>query len=273
MKKLHYSWILILALGFALTACNEDETTEDIVIDEATSSQDLATMQNLMEDVESEVDLQLEELDGKGNGCAEVTVDPEDKSFPRTVTIDFGADGCLGPNGRLRRGKIIVTQNDSLPLDGSVRTATFEDFFIDNVQLEGSKTLTNNGADENGFPSFTREVMLSITYPSDSTASWNSTSTVAQVDGLDTRTRRDDLLEITGASEGVNRRGGVFSSTVLEPLLKRKACPWIESGVREVSVNDRTRTIDYGNGVCDRFALVTFSNGVTRRIRLDAWWQ
>ena len=59
-----------------------------------------------------------------------------------------------------------------------------------------------------------------------------------------------------------------FSSLIIEPLLKKRNCRWIVSGVKQITTEAGTYTIDYGDGVCNPFAIVTTPDGETKEIHL-----
>ncbi len=275
MKKHILMFVALFAFGALFTACNEDEQSSPIE-ETVITSEDVATAQNLVQDIEDEVDAQVEFRDDPSTNadpCPTVTVDPEGGSFPRTVTIDYGPDGCEGPNGRVRRGQIIVTQTALLTEAGAERTVTFVDFFIDDAQVEGTKNWTNAGPDTDGHPTLIRTVDVTITLPTDQTISWSHNHTLTWIEGANTPGLWDNVLQVEGSSSGVNRFGTAYSVTITTPLIKRKNCPWIVSGVKEITVGDSSRTLDYGDGDCDRRATVTFPNGFSREILIRAWWR
>ena len=270
MKKSVFNLLLIFSILAFFSSCQKDETT---VEENITSSEDLATMQNLLDDAEETADAEIE-LRGGGGGtntdCPTVTFEQPWGNFPNTVTIDFGTDGCVGPNGRVRKGQIVINFTDQLSNAGAIKTVTLVDFFIDEVQVEGTKTITNNGTDPDGNINFTRIVSgAKITYPDGDVATWEATHNLVQVEGGNTLTIWDNVYEITGGSNGVNRNGIPFVGEIIEPLVKKLGCIWIVAGVRTLIVNsDKTFTLDYGNGVCNRWAELTLPNGDTKTIAI-----
>jgi hypothetical protein len=67
--------------------------------------------------------------------CAEITITPNDSTYPKTITIDFG-NGCLGRDGKFRSGAIIVHLTAPLRRAGSVVTITFRNYYVNRVHLE-----------------------------------------------------------------------------------------------------------------------------------------
>ena len=273
MKKLFLLIAAFAAISLAMTSCQKEETETPAFEEDLTTNEDVATVTNLFQDTEDEADNQIETRGG-GLSCPTVTVTPDDGTFPRTATIDYGPDGCEGPNGRLRQGTIIVNQTAPMASPGATRTITFDNFFVDGVQVQGLKTITNAGTAGDNNIVFTRIVEgASLAFPDGETVTWDASHTLTQVAGADTPFLPDNVFEITGGSSGVNRNGVAFTAEITTPLIKRKNCPWIASGVRAITINGRTRTMDYGDGACDRVATVTYPNGFTREVLIRNWWR
>lgn len=267
-----------LFLGLLFTACKKEEDnqltqaeTQQIVA----AGQDQATAEDLFDDVDYQVDWAIDTRGGGGTfpDCPTVTLEPADGSYPRTLTIDFG-DGCTGLDGRTRKGQIIVTQSAAFHVAGATRVATLQNFYVDDAHIEGTRTIINQGFDAQGNITFTRTVEGGkITYPDGSQASWQSSYTLTQVEGGNTPLiLLDNVFEITGTGSGVTRNGKEYSVAVTSPLVKRRICAWVVSGVLELTLNSKTVTLDYGNGVCDRKAILTLPNGEQREILVRRWW-
>src|SRR5688572_29854918 len=64
--------------------------------------------------------------------CVVVTRD----STLKKVTLDFG-DGCVGPYGRERSGKVLIQYAASLDSRTSSREVTFDNYFVNNKKVEG----------------------------------------------------------------------------------------------------------------------------------------
>ncbi len=273
MKKLFLLFAVFAAFSLALTSCQKEEAEGPALEEDLITNEDVTTAANLFQDTEDEVDYQIETRGG-GLNCPTVTVTPDDGTFPRTVTIDFGPDGCEGPHGRIRQGMIIVNQTAPMPEPGATRTITFDNFFVDGVQVQGVKTITNQSTGGDGNIVFSRTITGgSLSYPNGDIATWEASHTLTQVAGGDTPIAIDNVFEVTGGSSGVNRNGVAFTVEITEPLVKRKNCPWLVAGVKTITVNNRTRTLDYGDGECDRIATVTYPNGFSREVLIRNWWR
>lgn len=282
MKNFAFLLLMFAGMSFAFTACNEDnEDTVDVTTEDLISTEDLTTVEDLLQDAEDEIDQLIEdglvangEIEVREDDCPSRTVVPADGTFPRTITIDYG-ESCTSPRGREKSGQIVIEQSAPMNEAGATRTTTFVEYFVDGVNLQGMGTLVNNGTDENNNPSFTSSHSHTIIYPDGDEATWEGSHTRTQIAGSDTPRIFDDVFTTIGSSSGVNRNGFAYSATILEPIVKANRCPWIVNGIRQVSRNDKTATIDYGfgNEDCDNKAQVTLPDGTTRVIRIEAWWR
>jgi hypothetical protein len=266
MKK---SLFFLFAFTLTLLAFNACRKSDDNVIhdDDVMTSEDLAANTDFSEQIDLDADLAVEERGG-GNPCPVVTFAQPEGTWPNTITIDYG-DGCTRPDGRVLKGIIVVNQTAEIRTAGAVRVVTFENFFVDDVQVEGTKTWTNNGLDAAGRFSYTKTATdMKLSFPDDTQTTWNATHTNTLTEGADTPTHLDNVWSITGNAAGVNRRDQTFSATITEPLIKRASCRWISEGVTVFTRENRTSTLDFGDGTCDRFGSLTLPNGNTISIRL-----
>jgi hypothetical protein len=199
--------------------------------------------------------------------CATVTVYPNNNTYPKTITIDFG-DSCVGPDGKLRSGKIVLHLTGPIRRSGSVLTITFVNFYLNRVHLEGSKIISN--LSENHTIKFTVQVVGGkVTFPSGRGYKYESFKYKKQIAGMDTRTPRDNVFQITGWAEIRFNNGTVVKIETVDPLIKKVACPWVSDGTLKIKVNNRVFKLDFGfphNGACDNKALLTWNNGNSQRV-------
>jgi hypothetical protein len=194
--------------------------------------------------------------------CAEITITPNDSTYPKTITIDFG-NGCLGRDGKFRTGAIIVHLTAPLRRPGSVVTITFRNYYVNRVHLEGTKVISNL-SDPPMHKWSVQVVGGKVTFPSGRGYSYQSIKVKTQVEGMDTRIVRDDVYEITGRSQTEFNSGLTITLNTESALIKKVACPWISDGKLKIKINDRVLYLDYGfptNGQCDNKALLTWNNG------------
>lgn len=267
MKK---SIVLLSALFLGAIAFNACKKSGDTTAnnDDITAAESLATNEDFSEEIDFAADIAIEERGGSG-ACPTVTLAQPWGTWPNTITIDYGTVGCDGPNGNhILKGKIIITQTGDRFTAGAERTKTFENFFVDDVQVEGTKIWTNQGTDANGDWSYTKTATITLTYPDGSSTAWNHEHTSTLIEGGDTPTHWDNVWSTTGSSTSTGSNGVAFFSNITEPLIKKATCRWISEGKIEFLRDGQTSTLDFGDGTCDRFGTLTTANGETFSIRL-----
>jgi hypothetical protein len=264
MKK---SLLCVIALLFSLAtfeSCKKsDAKADDSII---TTAEDLSANEDYAEQVDVDADLVIEER-GLGD-CPTVTFAQPEGTWPNTITLDFGAS-CTRPDGRVLSGKVIINQTAEIRTAGAVRTITHDNFVIDGVKVEGTRTWTNEGQNAAGQWVYSKTATdMKLTFEDGTSATWNKVRTSTLVEGGNTATHYDDVWSSIGSANGVNRRGTAFTATITEPLIKRADCRWISEGVIELTVGLRTRSLDFGDGTCDRLGTITLANGDSYSIRL-----
>jgi hypothetical protein len=200
--------------------------------------------------------------------CAEITVTPNDSTYPKTITIDFGPNGCLCADGKYRRGAIVIHLTGPIRQSGSVLSITFRDFYLNRAHIEGTKVISN--LSENGNIKFTVQVTGGkVTFPNGRGYKYDGLKYVKQIEGGLTRILRDDVYSIEGRSKTEFNNGLTINLNTESPLIKKAVCHWISNGTLKIKINDRVLFLDYGapnNGDCDNKALLTWNNGNNQRV-------
>ena len=199
--------------------------------------------------------------------CAEITVFPNDSTYPKTITIDFG-DSCRGHDGKLRSGAIVLHFTGPIRRPGSVLTITFRNYYINHVNLKGTKIISNL-SDPPVHKWSVQVVGGKVTFPSGRGFSYEALKIRKQVAGMDTRIIRDDVYHIEGRSKTEFNNGVTITMNTERALVKKVACRWISDGTLKIKVNSRVFFLDYGfpnNGECDNKALLTWNNGNNQRV-------
>lgn len=287
-RNLNFLMLFVLAISMVTFSCKKEKEEEELEVNnETATAQDNAIAQNMFDDVKKVVEESAndEGQSGKvGNffgTCASVTINPNwidsTQYWPKTMTIDFGTSNCTGNDGINRRGKLIVTLTDRYRNAGSVLTVNPQNYFVNDHQIEGTKTLTNNGRNGSNNLTFTVQVTNGkITFPTGGSTTWSSTRTNEWIAGESTTWYNsggllaalcDDVYLITGSANGVNRNGVSYSVNITSPLRKELCCRWIVSGKLDVIPGGGllTRSVNYdptNTGACDAIASVTIGGNV-----------
>lgn len=202
------------------------------------------------------------------SNCA--TVSHDTTSTPKTITIDFGATNCLCNDGRYRRGQVLVSYTGKYRDSGHVHTITFNNYFVNDNQVLGSKSVQNMGTNSNGQSYFTVTVNgLIIRAVTLDSVIWNSNRVRTWLQGESTPTRTDDVYSITGSGSGSRPNGTSYTTNITQALVREIGCKWFTSGKVDIQPSNKPlRSLDYGNTGCDNAATVTI-NGVTYNITLN----
>ncbi|MBL7740620.1 MAG: hypothetical protein JNK14_15490 [Chitinophagaceae bacterium] len=282
---------VVMLLATVLYSCQKDSsvsddntTTQPVTEEEAVAySEESAEAEASFDDIEDVSRMAAEEegVVSAPNGrvfpfvqlrlrlgpCATITVSPNDSTYPKTVTIDFGT-GCICADGKFRKGAIILHFTGPIRRSGSVLTITLRDFYLNRAHVEGTKVISNLSA--NGAIKFTVQVVGGkVTYPNGRGYRYEGLKYVAQVEGAATANPLDDIYKIEGRSKTTFNNGLTITLNTESPLIKKVACHWISNGTLKIKINDRVLFLDYGapnNGACDNKALLTWNNGNNQRL-------
>lgn len=278
--------ILISTAAFTFYSCSDDaenisdSSSTDIAIEDASLE---TTSSELMEEIDEAADFATNSfavtggklLGGFGFGGRRfgdcVTVSEDETTG--TKTIDFGEEGCEGRDGRVRKGKIIITHEGERDIPGFKRTVTLEDFSVDTIGVEGTRVLTYvSGTD------IEKEYNATLTggklsFPDGTEATRESTRTrIASFDEEGEKTQ----VERYGSATGINREGLTYNNYVDEttPVLTLTDCRAEGtfapvSGILSINIEGESeKTIDYGDGTCDNLVIIT-QDGISTEVEID----
>ena len=261
MKTLNFKLIALLFVlsVFAFSSCDKPDP-------DAQSAEDDARGAYILSDAFA---LGNNEAGGGSGGKADI---PECMTIVRntdtkTITITF--NNCLY-RGATRNGIIHISYtvpNPDHPRAVSV-TITFEDYKIDNVDVEGTISSTFGG-------SYTQPVIhvvsdnMVATFADGKTISWSSDQTFTITEGFGDGEIDNNVIVIGGTAEGINRKGMAYES-VYSSVTVDRSCEYgyPVSGTVTITSDKGTSVIDYGNGTCDNEIEVT-NSGVTVTISLN----
>ncbi|MFY9150446.1 MAG: hypothetical protein WAO52_00390 [Prolixibacteraceae bacterium] len=256
-----------------LSSCNKEASTPELVV----AKTNITDYANIISSFATETEDELTSSDDSYlksaslSTCFNVTVWPNANGefYPRNWTVDYQGTDCVYLSGNTKQGKIKVSLTDFWKNEGSLRTVTYEDFYLNGNKLEGVKTILNTGLNENGNLSFTKTVKdAKLTYADGTSISWECEKYSEMIAGRSTFLFADDVWSVNGSGKGVNLDGTNYTINITSPLVYNNGCFYPVSGTLQISTEGHElQTIDYGNGECDNLATVT-SGGVTSEIEL-----
>ncbi|MFI5219336.1 MAG: hypothetical protein ACHQNT_07580 [Bacteroidia bacterium] len=292
-KKIIPAAVIAIALAsIFITGCKkdkeEDSTTGSdytsdvrIMYDQSVADASFDDAGNVADEgVARTTDPNAQNIQPLQTSCATITVDTV--SIPHTATIVFSgtpASPCLCNDGNYRTGTIIVSWTAKYRDPGSFHTITFQDYYLNFNKIDGTKTVSNNGANGSGNLTFTIDVQGSIVIDpqysyngTGGTITFTSNRTREWIAGEPTPQWNDDIYLISGTASGTTTSGASYSMSTdpSAPLRKEIGFTHFTSGILNITPSGKpTRTINYSylNSNRDNLALLTV-NGVTRTIYL-----
>jgi hypothetical protein len=271
MMKNFRSFFTVILTVLVLTACSKEDIIP--VVDE-----NLINQENVTEEIMTGIDALSEEAvnlklsEGKSafdegdfylGTCPVITF--YKNADPQVIIIDFGT-ACEGKDGKIRSGRIIIT-SEKFDDGTSLRTKTFDDFYTDGKKVEGTVSKTFTLIPEDHIRVAEIEEDITITFP-------DNEGTVSRKANLTRRNElkvigitRDNVVTSWGIVEFTRLNGIKVTKTIDEsaPLVFKASCRRIVSGIVNVTTSDnRSWTINYGDGECDNNATVT--NGDRTRV-------
>jgi len=256
-----------LAMVLFLGSCSEDddaevtnETTAQLTAEQSKQSAEADksadAVFNLMEMAYAEV----EENDGRSaslfSDCVTITVSSE--GGVTFVTLDFGF-GCQLNNGAIVSGIINLTYG---PVVAGTRNITyvFDNFTYNSKAIAGGGTIYRERNNANGNPQSTVNKALEITFPNGVVADLTGTRVAEWIEGAGSGTWVDNVFLITGDRQIVFSSGFTHDALVTEALRREATCPHFVSGVLELTRNNGSGILDFGDGTCDNIAVLTIGD-------------
>ena len=285
MKKLSYLAALLFSVLMACTDKNEFTATDSQSVEnEATTdayfedTDDMATQAVQADNATSTGARESGEAGSRPGTkpddarftCATLTLEfaaDNSQAIPHGyITIDFGT-GCTDPRGNVRKGKVKVEFKGRKFLPQSTVTTTLDGYYINGVHIEGTRVVTNVSTSTLDHPKFnvvvtdgkatwpdgtfaTREAFRTLEWLRASSP-LNDQWTVSQTDGK------------TYVAAGTNRYGKTYQVTITKPLVFLRSCAASNrvfmpvEGIKVLTTESKTITIDYGDRTCDKKVTIT----------------
>ena len=258
MKVLKFAAYAIIGL-LTLAACSDDAEDNGTLEQELTQVE----VQTILEtdELTSAVDEALADLfansspTGRSTGTANECYSAEYTETGFTATFN----NCVLNETENVNGTLTVTYG--LEENSASFTATFVDFYVGTIKVNGTRTFTVVGSEQETSVSFTITSNISVEFADGETISENGTKTFALVfeEGQDT------LWNLSGEWT-VQLDGNTY--TISGNVSKNLICEYWTMGSMTVNKNGLAIDVDFGDGTCDDKATITYPNGVTEEIDL-----
>ncbi len=262
--KLYFAILFVNVFLFG--SCSEDDTKASETVN--FSSEDslrASKTDNIAEGTFNIIEQGFVENESEGRGqsfvsvfsdCTEITVGIQGNGF--TILLDFGSS-CTLNNGAIVSGSIFLEYG---PLQNGTYTInyTLQDFTYNGNGVSGGGTILYEIANQNGNPQSTLNESINVSFPNTTvTATRNGIRISEWVAGVGSGTWVDNVHHITGNWQTEFTNGFERSGLVTETLVRKLACPYLVSGVLEVTQDGVTSAIDFGDGECDNQAVFIYN--------------
>lgn len=279
MKKARKFVILMLMGALTLSSCSNEDTENTIVPGDSESL--IETRKSGEIDMLSEeVSTVIEEVYTKDELLSNsrtfdvvsylpdcITITTIITTTSKEKTIDFG-EGCELPNGHILKGIIYMSyQKDMTALTKEI-SVSFQGFYVNDVNIEGTKSVFRVRSNDNGNPQSTFNVDIVVTWPDGSYASRIGIRFREWIEGYGSGNWSDNVFLITGNRTTTFRNGNIRVGEVIQALRRELVCNFLVSGIINLQRNNNTVTLDFGDGLCDNEAIATLPDGTTHIIYL-----
>lgn len=246
-------------ISFIAYSCSDDK---EMIEEEDLTQTELKTILE-SDDVSAVADTALSELyrnnsssskSAKNNDCysAEYT----DAGFTATF------NNCVLNGTDNVNGTVTVVYN--VESEAASYTATYTDFYVGTIKINGTRTYVLSGNSDENSVSFSVVSTMSLEMEDGETISENGTKTftVTFGDSLETST-----LTIDG-DWTLNVDGDTYKVNVIDTLEGNFSCAYLTTGVMTVDKNGLMVTVNFGDGTCDDLATLIYPNEVEEEISL-----
>lgn len=279
----------MIALISLISSCNDEERitaqdSQDISEEAVTDSyfQDIDDMAGVTVESPSESDFsggrekstfQVSDARFRCDGTPlTLTLERAANSTPSApsgvITVDFGT-GCTDVRGNTRSGKLIFTYNGRRFVPNSTVVVTGQNYTINGVKLEGTRTLKNVTGSTDVSPKFNAVLTGGKATFEDGTQATRESNITWQWIRATNPADSKLIIDQASTASGTTKAGRNYQVSLLEQLEYKRFCGIAVSGIKRYVINgEKEITLDYGDGDCDKEVTVTV-NGVVRKISVN----
>ena len=250
---------LIGIISLVAYSCSDDE---GIMEQESLTQTELKTILE-SDDISSVADTALSELymnnsstgkSAKSNDC--YTAEYSGTGFTATF------NNCVLNGTDNVNGTVTVAYN--IESETASYTATYTDFYVGTIKVNGTRTYVLSGNSNENSISFTVTSTMSLEMEDGETISESGTKTFILTfgDSLETST-----LSISG-NWNLNVDSNTYTVNVTNTLEGNFSCAYLTTGIMTVNKNGLMVTVDFGDSSCDEFATIIYPNGAEEEISL-----
>jgi hypothetical protein len=294
---------VLFAGVFTFTACQKDQDTETAPADVKATATDDAFVEGEFESV-TDMSFAMDNEQGKPSGekgekdgagypwgaeCVDIDFQQLENGKNKVI-INFGTVGCVGADGKTRKGKIVFVFTGRMWEVNSYVDAIFDGYAVKRTEdagfitLNGKKRIKNTsafedgkivprhkilvgGPDESFAGDFASQTQATVTFPNATTITWKSDRVREWTEGFGDFQLANDVFTIKGKHAGKNRQNVTYTAETVQgsPIRYKGQC-FIEGFTKPVSGKvvltssnhpNASFLVDFGSGACDNDFTVT----------------
>ena len=280
MKKLIFNLATIISVSLLIfTSCDLQDETDGTSFQNF-EIEDETVAESTFDDIDDVVMQEMANIQGSSSRtsatlsrdysiCLDTVIHDVDN---QTITLDFGDDDCLAPDGRERKGKIIIAYSGGRWYEiGSTRIITFENYTVDGNLVEATRTKTTIANDTSDYHTVQTSLTNGkITFVDGSFIT--RASNFVNVWVRATNPANDQLIH-TGSASGTTMASVSYNTNITTPIVFKRSCRSARvfipvSGIKIQTWDNNERFVNYGDGTCDNLVTITF-NGNTREVEVN----
>jgi len=175
-------------------------------------------------------------------------------------TVNF--DNCTLNGTDTLSGMLSVTY--SFGDQNSTFTATYSDFYVNDMKLNGTRSFLLEGAASGNGLSFSITSAMDMVWADGTLVAENGTRVV----GVSIGESLEDTVVTLNGNWNLAAGADVYEVTITDTLETKMGCNYISEGKMTVDKNGQAILVDFGNGTCDASAMITYPNGTTEEVSL-----
>lgn len=254
MKRIFLFTLLVTGITFYSCKKEEPDTEAQSAVDNSICEGEFTRIGPVVNDYAMK-------KQGIKSACPSVSAD----TIIKLMTLDYGTSGCQDTDGKSRKGKILAKFNGKWSAVGTIVVIKLQNYQVGDVYYNcDSIVIIRNSAN-----SFSCNVVGGKSWNVSWNLEWAATRIMTQTAGVGDTIASNDEFEFTGNTNGKNRDGKMYTTSISVPIQKKTSCNWIDKGRLDLTPEGHaTRTVDYGIGACDNDATLTI-NGNVYTFKLD----
>lgn len=264
MKKLQnvfYGMTLMSLVALFAVSCSTDNESDNPNGEEEFTQAELKTVLET-DEISGAVDVVLAEMYMDDGSSAKGSNECYAAEYTETGYVAVFNNCLLNGTDNINGTLVVEYATES---QSAVFTATFEDFYVGDIKVNGTRTYAISGNSEQNSIEFSVTSSIELMFADETIIEENGTKAVVFTFG---QTLESSTLAISG-NWTLEVDGNTYVLEVTEDLIGNFGCSHLVSGLLYVGKNGLAVTIDFGDGTCDDQAEIVYPDDTREDFTLD----